>query len=101
MEISFDDFLKVDIRVGTILEASLNETARKPAYKLRVDFGPDLGTKTSSAQLVDNYTPDELVGRQVAAVLNFPPRQVAKVMSEILVLGFPDEVHGAILQPVG
>lgn len=98
--ISFDDFLKVDIRVGTVVEASLNEAARKPAYKLRVDFGDELGVKTSSAQLVARYSAEELVGRQVAAVLNFPPRQIAKVMSEILVLGFPDEDGEVILVTV-
>ena len=97
MTISFDDFLKVDIRVGTVIEAGLNKTARKPAYKLRVDLGEEIGIKTSSAQLVDLYSAEDLVGRQVAAVVNFPPRQVAKVMSEILVLGFPNEEGQVVL----
>ncbi len=100
MTISFDEFLKVDIRVGTVLEAGPNETARKPAYRLRVDFGEEFGTKTTSAQLVDHYTPEDLVGRQVAAVVNFPPRQVAKVMSEVLVLGFPDTDGHVVLVAV-
>jgi tRNA-binding protein len=95
--ISFDDFLKVDIRVGTIVEARPNEAARKPSYRLVVDFGPELGRKTSSAQLVENYRPEDLVGRQVAAVVNFPPRQVAKVLSEVLVLGFPDADGNVVL----
>ncbi len=97
MTITFDDFLKVDIRVGTVIEAGLNEAARKPAYKLRVDFGEEIGIKSSSAQLVDLYTAEELVGRQVAAVVNFPPRQIAKVMSEVLVLGFPDADGNVVL----
>jgi tRNA-binding protein len=88
--IDFADFLKVDIRIGTVVEAAANEGARKPSYRLRIDFGPEIGTKTSSAQLVDLYAAEELIGRQVAAVINFPPRQVAKVRSEVLVLGFPD-----------
>ena len=97
MTITFDDFLKVDVRVGTILEARPNEAARKPSYRLVVDFGPELGRKTSSAQLVENYRPEDLVGRQVAAVVNFPPRQVAKVLSEVLVLGFPDADGNVVL----
>ncbi len=88
--IEFDDFLKVDVRAGTVIAAEVNASARKPALKLRVDFGDDLGVKTTSAQIVRHYDPDDLVGRQVAAVVNFPPRQIGKVMSEILVLGFPD-----------
>ena len=87
--ISFDDFLKVDIRVGTVVEAGPNAAARKPSYRLLVDFGPEIGRKVSSAQLVQNYSVDELIGRQVAAVVNFPPRQIAKVVSEVLVLGLP------------
>ena len=90
MTISFDDFLAVDLRVGTILEATANRGARKPSWRLRVDLGPEIGIKTSSAQLVDLYRADELVGRQVVAVVNFAPRQVASVRSEVLVLGVPD-----------
>jgi tRNA-binding protein len=97
MTISIDDFDKVDIRVGTVVEATPNEGARKPSYKLVVDFGPEIGRKRSSAQLVQNYRPEELIGRQVAAVVNFPPRQVAKTMSEVLVLGFPDAEGNVVL----
>lgn len=89
--ISFDDFLKVDIRVGTIVEAQPFPAARKPAYQLLIDFGPGIGIKKSSAQITANYTLDELTGRQVAAVVNFPPRQIGPMMSEVLTLGFPDE----------
>lgn len=88
--IGFDDFLKVDIRVGTITRAEPFPEARKPAIRLWVDFGGDLGEKKSSAQLTAHYTPEGLVGRQVMAVVNFPPRQIGKVMSEVLVLGVPD-----------
>jgi tRNA-binding protein len=100
MSIAIEDFLKVDVRVGTILEAVPNDGARKPAYRLLVDFGPELGRKRSSAQLVANYRPEELVGRQVAAVVNFPPRQIARTLSEVLVLGFPDDAGEVVLLAV-
>ena len=94
--ISFDDFLKVDIRVGTVLEAAPLEGARKPALRLLIDFGSPLGAKKSSAQITLHYKPEALIGRQVAAVVNFPPRQIGKFMSEVLTLGFPD-AEGAVV----
>src|SRR3970040_604780 len=88
--ISFDEFRMVDVRVGTIVEAEPFPEARKPSLKLVIDFGPALGRKKSSAQIAKHYKREELVGRQVAAVLNFPPRQIGPMMSEVLTLGFPD-----------
>jgi tRNA-binding protein len=94
--IAFDQFLAVDIRIGTIVEARNFPEARKPAYRLLIDFGPVIGRKASSAQITEHYAPDTLVGRQVAAVVNFPPRQIGPMMSEVLTLGFPD-VHGKVV----
>ncbi len=105
--IAFDDFLKVDIRVGRVVEASPFPEARKPALKLVIDFGPVLGRKKSSAQITRHYEPDELIGRLVLAVVNFPPRQIGPFMSEVLTLGVPDEsgevvlIHPTIDVPVG
>lgn len=95
--ITFDDFEKVDIRVGTIIDAQPFPEAKKPALKLFVDFGQPLGIKKTSAQVTVHYTPETLIGRQVAAIINFPPRQIGKFMSEILVLGFPDDDGAVVL----
>ena len=97
MTISFDDFLKVDIRVGRITRAEPFPEARKPAYRLWVDFGPEIGEKRSSAQITAHYTPADLIGRQVLAVVNVPQRQIGPVMSEVLVLGVPDAEGEVVL----
>lgn len=96
-EIAFDRFLAVDIRVGTVVAVEPFPEARKPAFKLTIDFGPTLGRKRSSAQVTDHYDAADLVGRQVAAVVNFPPRQIGPMMSEVLTLGFPDENGKVVL----
>ena len=89
--ISYSDFEKVDIRVGTVVEAKLNQKSNKPSLYLVIDFGNEIGEKKSSAQLTKHYLPEELIGKQVAAVINFPPKQIGKMISESLVLGFPDD----------
>ena len=99
--IGFDEFLKVDIRIGTVIAAEPFPEARKPAYKLTIDFGPAVGVKRSSVQITERYALDDLPGRQVAGVVNFPPRQIGPVRSEVLTLGFEDETGAIVLAGVG
>ncbi|WP_128425104.1 tRNA-binding protein [Gudongella oleilytica] len=98
-EIAFDDFMKLDIRVGEILEAKVFERAKKPSYKLLVDFGEPIGKKQSSAQITEHFTPEELIGKQVLAVVNFPPRNIAGFQSEVLVLGTYSEGGVVLITP--
>jgi tRNA-binding protein len=100
MTIDHEDFARVDIRVGTVLSAAPNPAARKPAYVLEIDFGPEIGRRTSSAQLTERYTPEQLKGRQVAAIVNFPAKRIAGIRSEVLVLGFPDAEGRVVLVAV-
>ena len=97
MTITYDDFARLDIRVGAVVAAEPIPEARRPAYKLTIDFGPEIGLKRSSAQITQHYTPEMLIGMQVAAVVNFPPKQIGKVRSEVLVLGFPDDEGEVVL----
>ncbi len=99
-QITFDDFLKVDIRIGTIVEVLPFPEARKPAYRLKIDFGPDIGIKKSSAQITVHYSAEDLLNKQVAAVVNFPPRQIGPMMSEVLTVGMPDENGEVVLLEV-
>ena len=95
--INYSDFEKVDIRVGTVIEAELNQKSNKPSLYLVIDFGNVIGKKKTSAQLTKHYLPDELIDKQVAAVINFPPKQIGKMVSEVLVLGFPDDDNNPVL----
>ncbi len=98
-DITFDDFMKIDIRVGRVIRAEPYPEARKPAIKMWVDFGPDIGERKTSAQITDHYTPEALIGRQVIGVVNFPPRQIGKFMSEVLVLGAYDATGVVLIAP--